>query len=86
MTTTVLGVGVGLFIILSCWAVALLLCFISHRTKKNTGSAAIATAALITIILIVIPRESEIPRKVVFKVSSIAFFLGFAQMSAVFRV
>lgn len=67
MTTTILGVGVGLFIILSCWVVALVLCFISHRTKKNIGSAAIAVAALITIILIVIPKESEIPRKTVFK-------------------
>ena len=71
MTTTILGVGVGLFIILSCWALAFVSCFISRRTKKNIGPAAVAVAALITIILTVIPRESEILRKAIIKVSDI---------------
>ncbi|PSN41697.1 hypothetical protein C0J52_20746 [Blattella germanica] len=68
MGTTILGVGVGLFIIIAIWTIAILLCIISHRTKKNIGSVTVAIAVLITLALIFIPRESEIPKKVVYKV------------------
>jgi hypothetical protein len=77
MTLRVLGVGVGLFIIIALWAVAILFCIISHRTHKHVGTAVVAIATVVTLILILIPRDSEIPKKAVLKVSTRIFFIMF---------
>jgi hypothetical protein len=70
MTVRVLGVGIGLFAIITIWVVAILCYIISHRTHKNVGTGAVAIASVVTLILILIPRDSEVPKKAVFKASS----------------
>lgn len=77
MTVRVLGVGIGLFLIIALWAVAILVCIISHRTHKHVGTAIVTIATVVTLILVLIPRESEIPKKPVFKVNIRIFFSMF---------
>lgn len=61
MTTLILGIGVGLFIILSLWVVAALIFVISLRVEKKVGAIAILLVSAFTIILINVPRASEKP-------------------------
>jgi hypothetical protein len=74
MTVRVLGVGIGLFAVIAIWVFAVVSCIISHRTHKNFGTVVVAVAALVTLILILIPRDSDIPKKAVFKASTSNFF------------
>lgn len=67
MTVRVLGVGIGLFAILAIWTVAIISCIIFHRTHKKFGTGVVAVASVVTVILILIPRDSELPKKPVFK-------------------
>jgi hypothetical protein len=76
MTARVLGVGIGLFAIIAIWAVAILCCIISHRTHKNVGTGVAAVASVATLILILVPRDSEVPKKAVFKASCAFSFLA----------
>jgi hypothetical protein len=76
MTLRVLGVGIGLFIVIAFWAVVILFCIISHRTHKHVGTVVVAITTVVTLILILIPRDSEIPNKAVFKVSAHALCFG----------
>ncbi|GAB1867274.1 Transmembrane protein 218 [Camponotus japonicus] len=61
MTTLILGIGVGLFIILSLWVLAALIFVISLRVEKKVGAIAILLVSAFTIILINVPRASEKP-------------------------
>lgn len=61
MTTLILGVGVGLFIILSLWVLAALIFVISLRVERKIGAIAILFVSALTIILISVPRASEKP-------------------------
>lgn len=57
----ILGVGVGLFIILSLWVLAALIFVISLRVERKIGAIAILLVSALTIILISVPRASEKP-------------------------
>ncbi|XP_033209569.1 transmembrane protein 218-like isoform X1 [Belonocnema kinseyi] len=59
MTTFVLGIGVGLFVITCLWFFAALIFLISLRINKKFGFAVIALSGIITIILISVPRAYE---------------------------
>ncbi|KAL6261057.1 hypothetical protein P5V15_008583 [Pogonomyrmex californicus] len=61
MTTLILGVGVGLFVILSLWVLAALIFVISLRLERKVGVIAILLVSALTIILISVPRASEKP-------------------------
>jgi len=67
MTVRVLGVGIGLFVVIAIWIFAVVSCIISHRTHKNFGTVVVAVATLVTLILVLIPRDTEVPKKAVFK-------------------
>ena len=59
-STRVLGLGLGLFLIILIWSLALAgLLFI---TRLNTGSSVgiLATASLLTLLLLVIPRQDRL--------------------------
>lgn len=89
MTVRVLGVGIGLFAVIAIWVFAVVSCIISHRTHKNFGTVVVAVAALVTLILILIPRDSDIPKKAVFKLydqlfmwrTSLVILLGLSAMT-----
>lgn len=74
MTVRVLGVGIGLFVVIAIWIFAVVSCIISHRTRNNFGTVAVAVATLVTLILILIPRDTEVPKKAVFKASTSNFY------------
>lgn len=57
----ILGIGVGLFIILSLWVLAALIFVISLRVERKVGVIAILIVSALTIILISVPRASERP-------------------------
>ncbi|XP_012525055.1 uncharacterized protein LOC105830337 [Monomorium pharaonis] len=61
MTTLILGVGVGLFIILGLWVLAALVFVVSLRVERKVGAIAILIVSVLTIILISVPRASEKP-------------------------
>ncbi|KAK3915854.1 Transmembrane protein 218 [Frankliniella fusca] len=61
MSAIVLGVGFGLFLLVGIWLGALLACFVSAHTQNNFGIQAVCIAAILTLVLIFIPRESERP-------------------------
>ncbi|XP_045203566.1 transmembrane protein 218-like [Mercenaria mercenaria] len=57
---TVLGVGIGLFLIILVWALSLFLCIVFSRAVgaiSNIGIVMILFATLFTVILLVLPRE-----------------------------
>ena len=62
MTTFVLGIGIGLFVITCLWCFAAIIFLISLRINKKVGFAVIAIAGIITIILVSVPRASESPK------------------------
>lgn len=62
MTTFVLGIGVGLFVITCLWFFAAVIFLISLRINKKVGFAAIAISGIITIILVSVPRAYESPK------------------------
>lgn len=74
MTVRVLGVGIGLFVVIAIWILAVVSCIISHRIHKNFGTVVVAGATLVTLILVLIPRDTEVPKKAVFKASTSNFF------------
>nr|XP_012134531.1 PREDICTED: uncharacterized protein LOC105661766 isoform X2 [Megachile rotundata] len=59
MSNLVFGVGIGLFVILILWAIALLIFVISLRVEKKIGIIAILIVGVCTIILIALPKTSE---------------------------
>lgn len=61
MTTYILGVGLGLFAILTVWISAILIFLVSLRLEKRIGTVALAIASIITIILVSIPRSPQYP-------------------------
>lgn len=74
MTTLILGIGVGLFVILTLWLSAALIFAVSFRIDKKVGAIAITVAAIITIILVSVPRSSEFPSSYQEKVLQYLFF------------
>ncbi|KAL4230382.1 hypothetical protein ACF0H5_010764 [Mactra antiquata] len=57
---TVLGVGIGLFLIILVWALSLFLCVVFSRASgaiSNVGIVMILFALLFSVILLVLPRE-----------------------------
>ncbi|XP_014225552.1 uncharacterized protein LOC106651534 [Trichogramma pretiosum] len=61
MTSHIFGVGLGLFVILTLWISAGLIFLISLRIEKRIGAVALAVAAIITIILVSVPRAPQHP-------------------------
>lgn len=61
MTSHIFGVGLGLFIILTFWILAGLIFLVSLRIEKRIGAVAFAVAAIVTVILISVPRASQHP-------------------------
>nr|KAF7421868.1 hypothetical protein H0235_009704 [Vespula pensylvanica] len=61
MSTMIFGIGTGLFLILTLWAIAILIFLISLRIEKKIGLVVIVIIGLLTIILFSIPRASEKP-------------------------
>lgn len=59
MNVVILGAGIGAIILSILWAVALLLCFISLRTKYNLGPFAISVTIVVTVLLLSVPRKSD---------------------------
>lgn len=57
--TTIGNIGVGLFILIIIWILALLVFVLAVKTQSNLGWIALGTALLITVILIVIPTEKK---------------------------
>jgi hypothetical protein len=74
MTVRVLGVGIGIFAIVAIWSVAIICCIIFYRTHKKVGTGVVAVASVATLFLILIPRDSEVPKKAVFKASTYTSF------------
>lgn len=60
MNTVILGAGIGAILLSILWTLALILCFISLRTKYNLGPFAISVTIFITIILFSVPRKSDV--------------------------
>ncbi|VDH97914.1 transmembrane protein 218-like [Mytilus galloprovincialis] len=61
---TVLGVGPGLFTLALIWSICLLLCLLLSRAEGAIAYAGIGSvlfAGLITVILVVLPREPKVP-------------------------
>lgn len=61
MTSHIFGVGLGLFVILTLWLSAALIFLISLRIEKRIGAVALTVAAIITVILISVPRGAQHP-------------------------
>jgi hypothetical protein len=61
MTSHIFGVGLGLFVIITLWISAGLIFLISLRIEKRIGAVALAIAAIVTVILISVPRAQQHP-------------------------
>lgn len=61
MTNLILGIGTGLFLILTLWAIAIITFLISLRIEKKIGFVVMLIISFSTIILFSIPRASEKP-------------------------
>lgn len=57
--TTIGNIGVGLFILIIIWILALLVFVFAVKTQSNLGWISLGTALLVTIILVVIPTEKK---------------------------
>ncbi|XP_017754849.1 PREDICTED: uncharacterized protein LOC108547031 [Eufriesea mexicana] len=64
MTNLIFGVGIGLFLILILWGLALLVFIISLRIENKIGTIVIFIVSICTIILITLPRASEKPNTI----------------------
>ncbi|MGH0175843.1 UNVERIFIED_CONTAM: hypothetical protein FKN15_071639 [Acipenser sinensis] len=79
MAGTVLGVGIGVFLIALIWSVALVLCLLLSRASGPAKFAVIPVfliALIITLVLIFFPRASETPSTVTQVVIVDTFFIG----------
>lgn len=61
MSTLIFGIGTGLFLILTLWAIAIITFLISLRIEKKIGFVVMLTIGISTVILFSIPRASEKP-------------------------
>ncbi|XP_016059887.1 PREDICTED: transmembrane protein 218 [Miniopterus natalensis] len=91
MAGTVLGVGTGVFVLALLWVLALLLCALLSRASGAARYSVIFVflgALLITAVLLLLPRASEIPAPEAEMKIVDAFFIGryvlLAFLSAVF--
>lgn len=57
--TTIGSIGIGLFVLIVFWIVALILFVIAVRNQSNFGWFAVGFALMLTIILIIIPTEKQ---------------------------
>lgn len=62
--TTVGNVGIGLFILIILWILALIIFVIAVKTQSNLGWFALGIAAVVTIILTTIPTEHQETQKI----------------------
>ena len=53
----VLGLGVGLFLIILTWSLALAAALLMARTAAGSGVTIVTIATLVTLLLLVIPRQ-----------------------------
>ncbi|XP_014219803.1 transmembrane protein 218-like [Copidosoma floridanum] len=61
MTNHTFGLGLGLFVLLIIWVLAGLVFLVSLRIEQRIGAVALAVAAIITIVLVSVPRAPEHP-------------------------
>lgn len=57
--TTIGSIGIGLFVLIILWCLALILFVIAVRNQSNFGWFVVGIALIITIILITIPTEKQ---------------------------
>jgi len=57
--TTIGSIGVGLFILIIIWILALVAFVFAVRVQSNLGWFALAAATVLTLILVVIPTEKH---------------------------
>ncbi|XP_036076991.1 transmembrane protein 218 isoform X1 [Rousettus aegyptiacus] len=79
MAGTVLGVGAGVFILALLWVLVLLLCVLLSRASGVARFSVIFVflgAVIITSVLLLFPRASEIPAPAVEMKIVDAFFIG----------
>lgn len=55
--TTIGSIGIGLFILIIVWILALIIFVFAVRAQNNFGWVALGIAALVTIVLISIPTQ-----------------------------
>ena len=55
----VLGLGVGLFLIILTWSLALAAALLMARTAAGSGVTIVTIATLVTLLLLVIPRQVD---------------------------
>ena len=55
----VLGLGVGLFLIILTWSLALAAALLMARTAAGSGVTMVTIATLVTLLLLVIPRQVD---------------------------
>ncbi|XP_055971105.1 transmembrane protein 218 [Sorex fumeus] len=78
MTSMVLGVGNGVFIMAMIWVSAMLLCMLLSRSSgvaRFTGVVILIGALVITLVLLLLPRADEFPEAVVEAKIVDAFFI-----------
>lgn len=61
MTSHIFGLGPGLVIIFSLWILAFFIFFVSLSLEKRVGALAFPLAAIITLILVSVPRAPKFP-------------------------
>ncbi|XP_078046181.1 uncharacterized protein LOC144474788 [Augochlora pura] len=59
MTNLVFGVGIGVFLIFTLWALALFVFIITLRIERKIGAIVILVVSICTVILIALPRATE---------------------------
>lgn len=57
--TTIGSIGIGLFVLIILWILALIVFVVAVRNQSNFGWFAVSVALITTIILIIIPTEKQ---------------------------
>lgn len=57
--TTVGSIGIGLFVLIILWILALIVFVVAVRNQSNYGWFAVNIALITTVILIIIPTEKQ---------------------------
>lgn len=78
--TTIGSIGIGLFILIIVWILALIIFVFAVRAQSNFGWVALGVAALVTVVLISIPtqkanRQEEFQTEVSYDTKKITYLL-----------
>lgn len=57
--TTIGSIGIGLFVLIILWILALIVFVVAIRNQSNFGWFAVSVALITTVILIIIPTEKQ---------------------------